>query len=205
MLVQGSGGHFCAGADISEFEHVYATQEATRDYLAAIENGLTALARLDRPTLALFEGSSIGGGLAIGLACDLRFATEDAHIAAPPAKLGLLYGPAETRRLADLVGPSRAKDLLFSGRRVPTEEALAIGLIDRRLPAERLHAEAEAYARELAALSQTSIRGAKAMIDALGGDGPEVGLRALVEAAAQGEDFQEGRAAYAERRRPKFG
>ena len=204
-LVQGSGGHFCAGADISEFDAVYRDAAATRDYLAAIEAGLTALARLDRPTIALFEGSSIGGGLAIGLACDLRFAAEDAHIAAPPAKLGLLYGPVETRRLVELVGPSRAKDLLFSGRRVPTEEALAIGLVDRRVPAVSLHAEAEAYARDLAGLSQASIRGAKAMVEATLSDEPPEALRGLVEAAANGEDFREGRRAFGEKRRPRFG
>lgn len=204
-LVQGSGGHFCAGADISEFDEVFGSAAATRDYLAAIEKGLTALARLDRPTIALFQGSSIGGGLAIGLACDLRFSADDAHIAAPPAKLGLLYGPVETRRLVELVGPSRAKDILFSARRLPTEEALAIGLIDRRLPAASVHAEAEAYARDLAVLSQTSIRGAKAMIEgALAGE-PDAGTRALVEGAAEGADFREGRTAFAEKRRPKFG
>jgi enoyl-CoA hydratase/carnithine racemase len=204
VLVQGSSGHFCAGADMSEFAIVFETPETTRDYLAAIEKGLTALARLERPTIALFEGSSIGGGLAIGLACDLRFAAEDAHIAAPPAKLGLLYGPVETRRLAELVGPSRAKDLLFSGRRALTEEALAIGLIDRRLPAANLAAEAQTYALELAKLSQTSIRGAKATAEAaLAGDSPDT-LRAHVEAAALGADFREGKLAFAEKRRPKF-
>jgi enoyl-CoA hydratase/carnithine racemase len=204
-LVQGSGGHFCAGADISEFDEVYRDPEATRDYLAAIESGLAALAGLARPTIALLEGSSIGGGLAIGLACDLRFAAEDAHIAAPPAKLGLLYGPVETRRLVELVGPSRAKDLLFSGRRVQTDEALAIGLVDRRVPAVSLHTEAEAYARDLAGLSRASIRGAKAMVEATLAGEPADGLRALVEAAANGEDFREGRAAFGEKRRPRFG
>jgi enoyl-CoA hydratase/carnithine racemase len=204
-LVQGSGGHFCAGADISEFDVVFGSAEATRDYLAAIENGLTALARLNCPTIALLEGSSIGGGLAVGLACDLRFAAEDAHIAAPPARLGLLYGPIETRRLVELVGPSRAKDLLFSGRRVMTDEALTIGLIDRRLPAAEFRVAAETYANELAALSETSIRGAKAMVEAALADEPAEALRGLVETAALGDDFREGRRAFAEKRRPKFG
>jgi len=204
-LVEGVGGHFCAGADISEFDEVFGSAAATRDYLGAIETGLHALTHLDRPTIALFEGSSIGGGLAIGLACDLRFAAEDAHIAAPPAKLGLLYGPVETRRLVELIGPSRAKDLLFSGRRVPTEEALAIGLIDRCLPVARLHAEAEAYARDLSTLSRTSIQGAKAMVEAALAGASDEASRALVEAAATGEDFREGRTAFAEKRRPRFG
>ena len=205
VLVEGVGGNFCSGADISEFDSVFADADSARDYLAAIEKGLTALARLDRPTIALFEGASIGGGLAVGLSCDLRFAAEYAHIAVPPAKLGLLYGPLETRRLVELVGPSRAKDLLFSGRRVETAEALAIGLIDRRVPAATLRAEAEAYAHALAKLSQTSIRGAKAMVSAISGGEASEFLRTRVEQAAMGADFREGRTAFAEKRRPRFG
>jgi enoyl-CoA hydratase/carnithine racemase len=205
VLIEGAGGNFCSGADISEFDTAFATPEAARDYLAAIEKGLTALARLDRPTIALLEGASIGGGLAVGLSCDLRFCAEDAHIAVPPAKLGLLYGPVETRRLVELIGPSRAKDLLFSGRRVSSEEALAIGLIDRRVAATDLRAQAEAYAGELSGLSQTSIRGAKAMVaDILAGEDANI-PRGRVETAALGADFREGRAAFAERRRPRFG
>ena len=88
---------------------------------------------LDRPTIAVMRGIAVGGGLGLALACDLRFCADDAHLAITPAKLGLIYGHAETRRLVELVGPSRAKDLLFTGRRIETEEALAIGLIDRRV------------------------------------------------------------------------
>ena len=87
---------------------------------------------LDRPTIAVIRGVAIGGGLGLALACDLRFCAADAHLAITPAKLGLVYGHAETRRLVELVGPSRAKDLLFTARRIETDEALAIGLIDRR-------------------------------------------------------------------------
>ncbi len=204
VIVEGAGGHFCAGADISEFDQVFGEAATARAYLDAIEQGLEALAALDRPVIAALEGNAIGGGLAVGLCCDLRFCADNAHLAIPPAKLGLLYGPVETRRLVELIGPSRARDLLFSGRRVATEEALAIGLIDRRVPAAELHGVVEAYARELAALSQTSIRGAKrAVAAALARDDAE--LRGLVEAAALGGDFREGRSAFKQKRRPRFG
>jgi enoyl-CoA hydratase/carnithine racemase len=204
VIVEGTGGNFSSGADLSEFDTVFADAESTADYLAAIEAGLTALARLDRPTIALVEGATIGGGLAVALSCDLRFSAEDAHIATPPARLGLLYGPTETRRLVELIGPSRAKDLLFSGRRVETTEALALGLIDRRVPPTNLRSAAEIYARELATLSQTSICGAKAMVSAIQAGEEHDVLRARVQAAAAGPDFQEGRLAYAEKRRPRF-
>jgi enoyl-CoA hydratase/carnithine racemase len=203
VVVEGAGGHFCAGADISEFDAVFRDAAAAREYLGAIEVGLEALIALALPTIAALEGSSIGGGLALALCCDLRFCAENAHLAIPPAKLGLLYGLVETRRLVELVGPARAKDLLFSGRRVETEEALAIGLIDRRVPAGELAAAVESWAREIAALSQTSIRGAKRAVEAIV-RGDEAELRDLVEAAALGEDFREGRAAFAGKRKPRF-
>jgi enoyl-CoA hydratase/carnithine racemase len=204
VILEGAGGHFCAGSDISEFEEVYRDAAATRGYLEAIEMCLRALIAIDRPTIARIEGSAVGGGLALAICCDLRFASEDAHLAVPPAKLGLLYGPVETRRLVELIGPARAKDLLFSGRKVETAEALAIGLIDRRVALSELHGAAETYARDLAALSQTSIRGAKRMVEA-SLTGAEADLRALVEAAALGDDFREGRAAFTGRRKPEFG
>ena len=204
VILEGAGGHFCAGADISEFDEVYRDREATRAYLDAIESCLRALIAIDRPTIAKLEGSAIGGGLALAMGCDLRFSAEDAYLAVPPAKLGLLYGPVETRRLVKLVGPARAKDLLFSGRKVETAEALAMGLIDRRVAPSELHGAVETYARDLASLSQTSIRGAKRIVDA-GSGGAQVDLRALIEAAALDEDFREGRAAFAARRKPTFG
>jgi enoyl-CoA hydratase/carnithine racemase len=203
-IVEGAGGHFCAGADIQEFDDVFANARAAREYLDAIAAGLDALTALDRPVIAALEGAAIGGGLAVALCCDLRFCAEDAHLASPPAKLGLLYGSVETRRLVELIGPSRARDLLFSGRRVSTEEALAIGLIDRRVAAEELAAAVESYANDVAGLSQTSIRGAKRAVAAVMA-GDDAGLRALVEGAAMGEDFREGRGAFREKRKPRFG
>jgi enoyl-CoA hydratase/carnithine racemase len=203
LVVEGAGGHFCSGADISEFDAVFRDAEAAREYLGAIEDGLQALIALDRPAIAVLEGSAIGGGLALALCCDLRFCAEDAHLAIPPAKLGLIYGPVETRRLVELVGPARAKDLLFSGRRVETAEALAIGLIDRRLPQSELAGAVEGYAREISGLSRTSVFGVKRAVEAVARD-DAAELRNLAQAAALGEDFREGRAAFAEKRKPRF-
>src|SRR6185437_2466417 len=132
-LIEGEGAHFSAGADIAELAEVYRDAHSARDYGDAAQDGLKALMALDRPTIAVIRGVAVGGGLGLALACDLRFCAADAHLAVTPARLGLVYGHAETRRLIELVGPSRAKDLLFTGRRVETDEALAIGLIDRRV------------------------------------------------------------------------
>jgi enoyl-CoA hydratase/carnithine racemase len=204
-LVEGEGAHFSAGADIAELGEVYRDAAATRDYGDAVQDGLKALMRLDRPTLAIIRGVAVGGGLGLALACDLRFCAADAHLAVTPAKLGLVYGHAETRRLAELVGPSRAKDLLFTARRIETDEALAIGLIDRRIETA-LQETALGYARGLAELSQASIRGCKRTVDAVAAGMSEEtpAYRALTEAAALGPDFAEGRAAFAEKRAPRF-
>ncbi len=206
VVVEGAGGHFCAGADISEFPEVYRDAAATRDTVDAIQHGLAALAALDRPTLAAMSGVAVGGGLGLALCCDLRFCAEDAHLAITPAKLGLLYGHVETRRLVELVGPARAKDLLFSGRRVEPAEALAIGLVDRVVAAQELQGNVSQYAANLALLSQRSIRGAKRAVDAIarGMTEESPAFRAAVEEAALGEDFREGRAAFAEKRAPQF-
>ena len=160
---------------------------------------------LDRPTIAVIRGVAIGAGLGLALACDLRFCAADAHLAITPARLGLIYGHAETRRLVELIGPSRAKDLLFTARRIETEEALAIGLIDRRIEAA-LQETVLGYARGLADMSQMSIRGGKRAVDAVAaGLAHETpGFRALTEVAAFGPDFAEGREAFAGKRAANF-
>jgi enoyl-CoA hydratase/carnithine racemase len=204
-LIEGEGAHFSAGADIAELSHVYSDPAATRDYGDTMQNGLRALMELDRPTIAVIRGVAIGAGLGLALACDLRFCAADAHLAIPPAKLGLIYGYAETRRLVELVGPSRAKDLLFTGRRIETDEALAIGLIDRRIETA-LQETVLGYARGLAEMSQMSIRGGKRAVNAIaaGLRHETPGFRALTESAAFGPDFAEGRTAFAAKRAAKF-
>ena len=204
-LVEGEGAHFSAGADIAELGDIYRDAAATRDYGDAMQNGLKAVMDLDRPTIAVIRGVAIGAGLGLALACDLRFCDADAHLAITPAKLGLIYGHAETRRLVELIGPSRAKDLLFTARRIETDEALAIGLIDRRIEAA-LQETVLGYARGIADISQMSVRG----VQARGGrhrrrhDPGDAGLPALTEPAAFGPDFAEGRAAFAAKRTAKF-
>jgi len=204
-LVEGEGAHFSAGADIAELGEIYPDPAGTRDYGDAIQDGLKALMDLDRPTIAVIRGVAIGAGLGLALACDLRFCAADAHLAITPARLGLIYGHAETCRLVELIGPSRAKDLLFTARRIETEEALAIGLIDRRIEAA-LQETVLGYARGLAEMSQMSIRGGKRAVDAIAAgltqETPR--FRALTEAAAFGPDFAEGRAAFAAKRTAKF-
>ncbi len=203
---RGPAAIFAPAPTSRNFPRSIATRRRRAITSNSIQHGLARLAALDRPSIAALGGVAVGGGLAIALCCDLRFCAEDAHLAITPAKLGLLYGHVETRKLVELVGPARAKDLLFSGRRISPSEALAIGLVDRLVPAEALARSVGEYAGDLARLSQKSIRGAKRAIDAIvcGMAAESPAFRAAVENAALGEDFVEGRAAFAAKRAPAF-
>lgn len=207
VLIRGAGERaFSGGADIAEFPAVYASAESARAYNDAVRAGQDAVARLPQPVVAAIFGACVGGGCGLALACDLRFAAEGARFGIPPARLGAAYSFADTKQLVELVGPARAKDILFSGRLLPAEEALAIGLCDRVLPPETLIASAEAYLREVAALSRVSVATSKRMVRAIqdGADAETPELRALLDAAFASADFAEGYAAFLAKRPPKF-
>lgn len=207
LLLRGAGGKaFCGGAHIGEFDKVYATEESTRAYNEIVRAAQADLRALARPTIAVIEGACVGGGCGIALSCDLRFASDDARFAITPAKLGLAYSYADTAQLVEKVGPARAKDILFSGRLIGAPEALRIGLIDRLAPAGELDALSRAYAETLSALSQTSIRTAKRMINRLADFAakPAPDMDALFSEAFAGPDFREGYRAFLEKRAPRF-
>ena len=207
VVLTGAGGKaFSAGADIAEFPEVYETPESTRAYNEAVEAAQEAIVALDRPTIAAISGACVGGGCGLALASDFRFATEDARFAIPPATLGLAYSFNATRRLVGKVGPSRAKDMLFSGRLIAADEALRIGLVDRVVPAGALDQTVAAYAERLASVSQYTIRTMMRMVDAitLGADAPTPDLAEAWAASFTGADFAEGYRAFMEKRSPVF-
>ena len=147
VVVTGGPSVFSAGADVSEFEG----PERASEVATSFHRALDALAALPRLTVAAIAGYALGGGLELALACDVRFAAKGARLGQPEILLGIIPGGGGTQRLARLVGPSRAKDLVCTGRLVDAEEALAIGLVDRVVEPETLEAEALAYAATLAA------------------------------------------------------
>lgn len=204
LIVAGRGGHFAAGADIGEFEAVYATPQSAAEYNTAIAAGIGAIAGLEKPVLAAIEGACVGGGLAVALACDLRIAAPDARLAITPAKLGLTYSLEDTKRLVDAVGASTAKDILFTGRLLGADEALRLRLIDA-VEAEA-PAAAAAKAAEIAAASQVTVRAIKATIRAIlaGAVEDDAASRAAFVASVSGADFIEGRTAFLEKRKPVF-
>jgi enoyl-CoA hydratase/carnithine racemase len=201
LILTGAGGHFAAGADISEFGETFGSPEAAKETNALVQAALLAVQGLPIPVIAAVEGTCIGGGVSLMLQADLAFAGATASFAITPAKLGLVYGAADTTRLVSRIGAARAKDLLFSGRMLAADEALRIGLVDHLAPAGGALAAALSYAQGLAAQSQSSIRATKALID-----GPASTDRFVNEtnAATAGADFAEGRAAFLAKRKPIF-
>ncbi len=207
VVFRGAGdAAFSAGADISEFREIYADPERARRQNAVIRDAQLAVEGMAKPTLAVIQGACVGGGCGLALACDLRLAGARARFGITPSKLGLVYSLPDTRRLVALVGPSRAKDMLFSGRLLDAPEALAIGLVDRVLDEGTLETSAADYARALLANSSESIAAAKAMINSLSGvsSQPDERLEARFAASFSSADFAEGYAAFTQKRAPKF-
>ncbi len=209
LVITGEGGAFCAGADISEFATVYATEQTARQYNADVRAGQAALRNIPQPVIAMIEGPCVGGGCGIALSCDLRFASDDAVFAITPARLGIAYSPADTAQLVEKVGPARAKDILFSARRLSAAEALAIGLIDRLCPDGSLQSAVSDYTATLVGLSSATQRLTKTIINGLvpapGEGAPDwEEIQARFESLFTGPDFAEGRDAFLARRKPAF-
>lgn len=167
VVVWGGERIFAAGAEISEFGGPDEAGEIGGKFRAALD----AIAALPRATIAAVNGYALGGGCELALACDFRVAAQNSKFGQPEILLGIIPGGGGTQRLARLVGPSRAKDMIFTGRQVGAEEALRIGLADRVVPAEDVLNEARAWAAELAKGAVVGQALAKEAIDR-GLDGP---------------------------------
>lgn len=203
LILTGAGEHFCAGADISEFGSNRADPEQTRAYDEAVDNACAGLGAVPKPVIAAVRGFCLGGGTGIALGCDFRIASADAKFGIPAARLGVVYGLAETRNLLVTVGLPRAKRMLFTAERIEAEEARRIGLVDE-IAADPLEA-ARRLAATMAANAPLSIAGAKAILNGLaaGTLAPET-AHALSARAATSEDYREGRTAFLEKRAPVF-
>jgi enoyl-CoA hydratase/carnithine racemase len=205
LFLRGAGGVFAAGADIAEMPHIYASAEAALLNDEKIQGAMKALEDCPKPVIALIEGPCVGGGCGLALACDLRIGVEGSRYGVTPAKLGLVYGAGDTRRLIQAVGLSKAKDILFTGRLLDSAEALSCGLIDRLVRTEELDGLAADYAAKISAASVYSIRAQKKVIAMLrGGADDSEASRALFGASFTGEDFKEGFSAFMEKRPAQF-
>ena len=209
VVVTGAGGKaFVSGADISKFEDERASTEAVARYTRATEGAAESLSTIAKPTIAMIAGYCIGGGVAVALSCDLRICSDDSRFAIPAARLGIGYGYAHLRRLVDQVGPAYAKEILFTARRFDASEALAMGLVNRVVPSDRLEATVAEYTDSIAENAPLSLAAAKAVIGEILKDPAKRDLEAcdrLVQGCFDSDDYVEGRRAFMEKRKPRFG
>jgi enoyl-CoA hydratase/carnithine racemase len=164
VVLYGGERVFAAGADIKEMAEMSYAEMA--EYCKALQTALTAVARIGAPVVAAITGYALGGGLELALCADFRVMGESAKVGQPEIQLGVIPGAGGTQRLPRLIGPARAKDLVFTGRQVRADEALAIGLVDRVVPDEEVYAAAKGMAARYATGPAVALRAAKEAIDA---------------------------------------
>lgn len=163
VVVYGGERVFAAGADVKEMADMSYTDMIKRS--GGLTSAFSAVARIPKPVVAAITGYALGGGCELALCADVRFAADNATLGQPEVLLGIIPGAGGTQRLTRLVGPSRAKDIIFSGRFVKADEALAIGLVDRVFPADQVYAEAVAWAGQFSQAASYAVRAAKEAID----------------------------------------
>jgi enoyl-CoA hydratase len=169
VVVWGGEKVFAAGADIKEMADMSYADMVRRS--GPLQSALSSVARIPKPVVAAVNGYALGGGCELALCADYRIASEDAKLGQPEILLGVIPGAGGTQRLSRLVGPSKAKDIIFTGRFVPADEALRIGLVDKVVPAAEVFDAAVAWAGQFAQGAALALRAAKETIDAgLGAD-----------------------------------
>ena len=208
IVLSGAGDKaFVSGGDISKFEQARATREQVENYNKTGDRFRTLLKGSAKPTIAMVRGYCLGGGMAIALNCDLRICSEDASFGIPAAKLGIGYAADRLGQLVELVGPSAAKDLLFTGRRCNAQEALRLGIVNYVVAAGELEAFVDSYAATIAANAPLSIVASKRVIDEYVKDADQRDTALCERVVADcfaSQDYVEGRRAFMEKRKPAF-
>lgn len=207
LVVRGAGEKaFASGADISEFETVRGDAQSARSYNQHVAAAEAALESLSKPTIAMVHGYCIGGGCGLALACDLRYADERARFAITPAKLGLVYSLESTKRLVDLVGPSRAKWVLMSGQQIHADRALQLGLVDELFAPDDLEKRTYELAELITTRAQFSVRAAKTIVARImaGQSEDDEVTTELRSSSFDTDDYAEGVRSFLDKRRPEF-
>jgi enoyl-CoA hydratase len=206
FILKGAGGKaFVSGTDISQFQSFREPKDAI-DYEKKISVVLGRLERVSKPTITQVEGFATGAGCGIVATCDLSVATTDSAIGIPIARtLGNVASSGTFARIVHLIGPARAKEMIFTGRLIPAPEAQAIGLFNRVVPRESIETEVMDIARQIAANAPLTIRATKEMTRRLmEARSPEQGDADLIEMCYMSADFKEGVDAFLSKRKPQW-
>ena len=164
VVVYGGEKVFAAGADIKEMADMSYSDMVAKE-ARGLSDAVSAVAAIPKPTVAAITGYALGGGFELALACDRRIVGENAKVGQPEILLGVIPGAGGTQRLARLIGPSKAKDIIFTGRHVKADEALSLGMVDEVVPAEEVYQAARRGAEQFAEGPAQALAAAKAAID----------------------------------------
>ncbi len=208
IVMTGAGEKaFVSGADISEFEEKRGSEEAVRIYNAAGDHASEVIAGALKPVIAMIRGLCVGGGVALALNADIRICGADSYFAVPAARLGLGYRYSGLKRLVDLVGLSFAKEIFFTAGKFTADEARAMGLVNRVVPAADVESVTRTMASRIAENAPLTVKAAKMAANAAAKDESQRDLAAIDRAVADcfaSTDYVEGRRAFMEKRKPKF-
>jgi enoyl-CoA hydratase/carnithine racemase len=208
VVLTGAGGKaFISGADISQFEKVRRDNASAEEYLKRANAPRLMLASYPKPTIASIQGFCVGGGLALAMAADIRIASHGSQFGVPAAKLGISYGYENLSRMVQLIGPSRARLLMYTGMRISAAEADKIGLADMIVPDTDVWGTTMEIARQIAANAPLSVAASQLTIREALKDPAERNLDAIQQITVKcndSEDLKEGRTAFMEKRKPVF-
>jgi len=208
VVVTGAGDKaFCAGADISEFSELRTEPSKARAYDATTHRACSALRHFPKPTIGRIRGSCIGGGMELALLCDIRLAALDSRFGVTPAKLGLGYSLEDTQLLVDRLGAPATREILFTGRIFAPEEALRLGIVNRVVAVDELDALVSQYTQDIANNAPLTLKASKAIVEQASKPRNEQDTKlcaTLVAKCYASEDFAEGQAAFAQKRKPSF-
>jgi enoyl-CoA hydratase/carnithine racemase len=208
VIMTGAGGHFCAGADISEFPIVRTDAVMGKVYEEIADGATRAVRDCPIPTIAAVSGYAMGGGCGLALACDFRIGDATTSMGIPAARLGIVYGPLDCTLLLRQVGLSNAKRILFSGRAFGLADCRDLGLVDMVAEQQGNALDAaRSFAADLANNAPLSIAGAKLVLEAVAAGKADVRVREIDEVIARAmdsADYREGGTAFGEKRPPRF-
>ena len=210
VLLQGAGPSFSSGIDVTNFmllaqKYGEGWRQRMRTITADFQAVLNRLERLELPTIALLHGHCLGLALELALACDIRLAAEGTRLGLPETRLGMIPDVGGTTRLTRLVGPARAKELIFTGREIDAAQAAGWGLVNHVVPAGALVERGGALGAEIAAAAPLAVGMAKRVIDGLSDLDRGLQLEGWAQSQLfQSEDFMEAIRAFMERRAPEF-